>query len=258
MIGNSEHCWKETPMLTPFGYFDLIDEMEKSGCPVCNLLARDANKLLNTILYEYVIEPEMHGIFRASHGLCNEHGWQLVEMGNAMSIAVLYKAVVDEILKKMNSTISTGNSRGMRRLFGRAENHAMADALESEYPCPVCDKKNENEKRYIQVFRDHLSDERLITAYKPSDGLCLKHFQQVLNSTSNAEDSHRLIDMQRQIWMDLQHDLSEFVRKYDFNNADEAMGKEGNSWLRSISQMTGGKGIFGLRNMSKRNNKNSP
>lgn len=230
-------------MLTPFGYFDLIDEMKKSGCPVCNLLARDANKMLNTILYEYVTEPDMHAIFRASHGLCNAHGWQLAEMGNAMSIAVLYKAVVDEILKKMNNTLPNGNARGMRRLLGRADNRVLIDALESDYPCPVCEKQDENQRRYVEVVRDHLADERFISAYEQSAGLCRDHFQQTLDLLSNPEDSKLLIELQRQIWQSLYHDLSEFVRKYDFNNADEAMGKEGDSWLRAIRQMVGEKGI---------------
>jgi hypothetical protein len=48
----------------------------------------------------------------------------------------------------------------------------------------------------------------------------------------------------------LKFDLSEFVRKYDYNNAHEAIGAEGTSWLRAVRQMSGEKGVFGLRTAS--------
>ena len=241
-------------MLTPFGYFDLIDEMAQPGCPVCNLLMRDAQKILNTILYEYVTEPEMHHMFRNSRGLCNEHGWQLTEQGNAMSIAVLYVAVVDEILKELDGKSS---QKSVRRLFNKNGNKPLVDALMPKSPCPVCAKRDENEERYIAVFSDHLADAKLMSAYEQSDGVCLDHFKQILNRTSNQDRANALVHIQRKIWTELKYDLSEFVRKYDFNNADEEMGVEGDSWLRSIRQMTGGKGVFGLRRMANRFWKNT-
>ena len=239
-------------MLTPFGYFDLIDEMGKTGCAVCNLLQRDAKKTLNTILYEYVTDPEMHQIFRASRGLCNEHGWQLTEIRNALSIAVLYRAVVDEVLKEIDRNIPDGKSpkRGMRQLFGKNQNAALVDGLSHHQPCPVCKKNAENEERYIMVLSDSLLDEKLMSAYRASDGLCLVHFRQVLDRTSDVEGSQALIEIQRTIWQQLRHELAEFARKYDHNNADEAMGDEADSWLRAVRQIGGDKGVFGLRDSS--------
>lgn len=243
--------WKVTlmPAPTPFGYFDLMDEMTKSGCPICNLLVRDTQKLLNTILYEYVTEPEMHHMLRTSRGLCNVHGHQLAELGNALSIATLYHAILDEILKELDR--STSNSkpqqRSVRRIFGRADNTAVVQALDPKQNCHVCEKNTEYEKRFVNVFTDYLSDDKLLSAYHQSDGLCLAHFKQVLSQSSNQEDSQNLINIQREIWMQLKHETSEFMRKYDFNNADELMSiEESDSWLRVIRQVSGEKGVFGL------------
>jgi len=233
-------------MLTPFGYYDLKDEMAKSGCPICNLLVRDVQKFLNTILYEYTIEPEMHHIFRKSLGLCNEHGWQMAEAGTGIGTAILYVAVMDEILKKMPNGKS--HKKGVRGFLGRADNSNVIDAITTNEPCLVCKKNEDNQKRYVTVFRDHLSDDKFMSAYQESDGMCLDHFKQVLNHTSSPEHSQLLIETQREIWTQLHYELSEFVRKYDFTNADEAMGEEVDSWMRAICQITGAKGVFGRRN----------
>jgi len=235
-------------MLTPFGYFDLLDEMTKVGCPVCNLLVRNTQKMLNTILYEYVTEPETHMMFRASRGLCNVHGWELTKQSNVMSIAVLYKAVLDEVLKEVDKGQSP--QKRMRQLFNKKENGELVDALAHNAPCPVCEKNTDFEGRYIAVFSDKLTDEKFAGAYKDSEGLCLDHFMQTLERSSSQANTQALVEMQKVIWGRLKFDLSEFVRKYDYNNAHEAIGAEGNSWLRAVRQMSGEKGVFGLRNPS--------
>lgn len=252
-IGNSRpysyDAKKETTMLTPFGYFDLIDEMTKLGCPVCNLLVRNTQQMLNIILYEYVTEPETHATFRASRGLCNVHGWQLTEQSNVMSIAVLYKAVLDEVLKDVAKGKSP--SKRVRQLFNKKENSGLVDSLAHNAPCPVCEKNTDYEARYIAVFSDKLTDDKFASAFKDSAGLCLDHFMQSLDRSTSQSNTQILVEMQTVIWERLKFDLSEFVRKYDFNNAHEAIGAEGNSWLRAVRQMSGEKGVFGLRTDTK-------
>lgn len=228
-------------MLTPFGYFDLIEVMPETGCPVCNLLVRDVKKLLNIILYEYVTEPQTHATFRASRGLCNVHGWQLTQNGNVMSIAVLYSAVLDEALRELNNTVKAPTK--MRGLFNRNGQSEISTALDPNEDCPVCVKAGENEARYIEVFGDSLSDERFLSAFRESDGLCIEHFKQVINRRSTSE----LIEVQRDKWVRLHGEMAEFIRKYDPTKAESDVGTEGDSWLRAVRQMVGEKGVFGTR-----------
>ncbi len=228
-------------MLTPFGYFDLIDAMAEPNCPVCRLLERDASKLLTTILYEYVTEPQTHATFRQSLGLCNVHGWQMAEQGNVMSIAVLYSAVIDEALKQSKNR--SHNGQGLRGLFNRVPRSELSNALTPDTPCPVCDKLDENQSRYMSVFAEKMTDDRFMTAFKASDGLCLNHFRQVVALNSTPE----FVITQRAKWQHLYDEMQEFIRKYDPTKADSAIGIEGDSWLRAIRQMVGEKGVFGKR-----------
>jgi len=228
-------------MLTPFGYFDLIDAMDEDSCPVCRLLQRDSDKLLDTMLYESVTQPEMHAIIRQSMGLCNVHGWQLAENGNVMSIAVLYSAVVNEAIKR--SKPSMNPQQRLRGLFNRTGNREMESALSPDAPCPVCARLDENQDRYISVFADKMTDDRFMTAFEASDGLCLAHFRQVIARHSTPE----FIEIQREKWQVVYDDMQEFIRKYDPTKADSAIGVEGDSWLRAIRQFVGERGVFGKR-----------
>lgn len=229
-------------MLTPLGYFDLIDAMAEESCPVCFLLKRDARKLLRTILYESVTEPETHAIFRESFGLCNVHGWQMAEQGNVMSIAVLYSAVVDEALKRTKNHQAVSSKR-LRDMLNLTSKRTLNHAVKANAPCPVCQRVDQNQARYLSVFADKLTDTRFIKSFETSDGLCLSHFQQVvaLNSTDT------FVEIQRSKWQSLHDDMQEFIRKYDPTEVDHTMGKEGNSWLRTIRKLVGERGVFGRR-----------
>lgn len=236
--------------LTPFGYFDLIEKFSQSGCVVCNLLTRDVGRVLDSLLNEHVVEPEIHEKLRASRGLCNEHGWQLAQMGNVMGVGILYQAVLHEVLKSLRKASPDGNSqtRIARRLFSQSGNNAaLVDALEAKAPCLVCEMENDYESRYVSVLADQLKVEKMQSAFRQSEGLCLEHFKQTLDYARDKESSQLLIDIQRDIWESLYVEVSDFVRKYEFKYAKEKMGAEGDSWLRTLARMSGEKGMFGMR-----------
>src|SRR2546429_8463381 len=92
-------------MVTPLGYFELIEAFPDSGCAICRLVLRDVDHLLDSLLYEHINDPDIQRRYRASRGLCNEHSWQLVRhKGNSLGIAILYGAVIDELLKIAEQT----------------------------------------------------------------------------------------------------------------------------------------------------------
>lgn len=234
-------------MLTPFGYFDLLETFPKAGCAVCNLLRRDVTNMLDATLYEFVTDPTIQRKFRASRGLCNEHGTQLLKLGSALGIAVLYEQVIDELLTISGQAAPTTQRGLTRRLFSQNSQSALAAALEPTQPCMACMHQNESEVQFIGILSEHIADKRMQAAYRASEGLCLEHFRQTLNKTTQPEHSKLLTDMQRDIWKRLQDELNEFMRKQDFKNADEAMGAEGTSWQRAVARAGGEQGVFGVR-----------
>ncbi len=238
-------------METPRSYHTFLETFPKPGCAVCNMLLRDGDSFLDSLMYEYVNDLNTHAAFRASRGLCNEHSWQLTDyLGNALGIAILYRAAIDETLKIIGQTSDkiTPQSR-LGRLLGASPEHSassLADRLEPSGPCVACEMLIKSEKLYIQVFNDYLSDIPLQDAYRNSDGLCLPHFRQALRQANNPERLDLLLSIQCEIWAKLKAEIGEFEQKIN-QQISEMTESEGNSWLRAIGRMAGEKGLFGLR-----------
>jgi hypothetical protein len=238
-------------MLTPLAYFDLIEMFTEPGCAVCNLLHRDVDRLLDSLLYERVNDPDSHRAFRASRGLCNQHGWQLARYrGGSLGVAILYQATLDEVLKiiEQNPAQVAMQSAVPRFLSANAEaaGSLLADRLEPTEPCMACALLADSESDYVQVFSQYVADSRLQDGYRASDGLCLPHFRQALRKIRRADHLQQLTAMQTTIWTSLKAELGEFIDKNDHRRAHEAMGGERDSWQRAIGRMSGEEGMFGI------------
>jgi hypothetical protein len=224
--------------MLPFGYYELIEQFGQGGCPICHLLSRDVDRFLDTLLYEFVNEPSMQNDFRDSRGLCHQHGWQITKQRNVLSIAILYHAVLDEVIQITNDHSSNHPQQRMKRFF--APNRSLADGLEPSAPCPACALVEENQARYIQILADHLSDAKLQSAYRASDGVCLEHFKLLARQTA---DQALLVDIQSAIWRQLQQQLQGFIRKYDVHQAENPDDSEKDSWRRTLARISGERGL---------------
>ncbi|TVR24086.1 MAG: hypothetical protein EA396_02175 [Anaerolineaceae bacterium] len=230
----------------PTGYYDLVERFPASGCAVCRLVLRDGERSLKSLMHEYVMDFDTQADFRRSRGLCNHHAWWLSGARNALGVAKLYSAALDEIINTLDSVTDDGQRTLFSRLLnGDGNRSALADALRQKKPCPVCALQSANEARYLKTLCKYIKDERMNTAYRASDGLCLTHFRGALNAAPSAATHTELVTIQRDIWHRLYAELNEFMRKSDVY-VNENFGEEGDSWLRTIASLGGLSGVFGV------------
>ncbi len=242
---------KVSSMVRPVTYFDLIDAFPEPGCAVCRLLQRNAARSLDSLLYEYVTDPDTQQAFRKRRGLCNEHSWQMLRhTGNALGIATLIGASLDEVLHVLTQTpLGVDPQSGLGRLLSAGSKHnlsGLADQLEPTGACLICSQLSDAEGQYIHVFCQSLDDEALARAFAASDGLCLPHLRQALRCVPDAKRGEKLLTMQVEKWQELRAQLQEFREKNDYRRSGEPMGVEGDSWRRAIRRLAGEEGVFGL------------
>lgn len=240
---------------TPFSYFDLIETFPKPGCAVCTLTRRDVEKRVDLMLYGFVSTDDMQAIFSAARGLCPHHGEMVRrnKLGNVIGIARLYAATLNTVLDIMDQAPETGNgssASGLLANLRKPRDHGtaerLADLLEPEANCPICDALEEFEAEYTGIFKRYLNDERFQSAFRASDGLCLPHFRQVIRQM-NGDEARLIAAIQSEMWRDLKTEIEVFLDKQNYEHLDEVIGDEGDSWARAIARMAGAFDIFGLR-----------
>lgn len=228
-------------------YFDLVEALDQSGCAVCNLVLRDVDRYLDSLLYEYVNREETHHAFRIGRGLCSLHGMQVAQAkGGALGVAILFNAALDEV-QQVGATSSPAQLSSLARLRGRNSAALLADALEPAGSCPVCEHLTRSEASYIAIMAEHIADAQIQSAYRHSSGLCLPHVRMVLRQISNPSRAELFAHLQYEIWRRLRDELELFIRKSNVRANIGPVGEEGDSWRRAITALAGEAGVFGLR-----------
>lgn len=233
--------------MKPLAYHNLSDMLVEPGCAICNLLRRDVDHSIDSFLYEFTLDLDVNKAFREGRGFCNEHGSQILEhKGSSLSIAILYQAIISDLLKTVDKSSGEPATQPMfARLMKAGADNPLAAQLGPSRSCMACDTLVEAEERYVSALGEHIGDDVLRGKLERSEGLCLSHFRQVLRRVANPAHYQSLLAIQRAIWVRLKAELDEFIAKNDYQRTDP-MGVEGDSWSRAARRIAGEKGVFGL------------
>lgn len=238
-------------------YFDVIEACSQPGCPLCRLRQHEAERYIDSVLYEMVNDPGVRADFRAARGYCDRHAWLMCKgYGRTLGVAILLREAIGNTLGALRDhdrrtpirTVRNTAARVWRRLRNghhRDAPHSVRDLitkLEPQAECPACCQQVTMEQIALWTLVEHLDDERLGPAFRESAGLCLPHFRQALAEAPDEETGARLIAAQREHLERLYGELSELIRKHDYRYIAEGFGIEGNSWLRAIGIVSGEKG----------------
>lgn len=213
-------------------YFDLSDACAEPGCPVCRISLKSVRSYLNSIMSGYVNNSTIRAKLRKAHGFCNKHAWWLHDgYGSVLGIAIIQHDIVKNVLDTINIPF---RGRSTRK---RARN--LLKHLRPSAECPACVHRREMEDIAIHTLLKYISDKDLTVALANSSGICLPHFLRALELVQNADTLKQLVDLEQRALAKLRDELAEFIRKNDYRFMGEGFGKEGNSWLRAISIISG-------------------
>ncbi len=233
-------------------YFDLLEACKQEGCPVCTLTLVAVAHYLDAIIYESVNDPPTRLELVAASGYCNEHSWQLRDMGAALGAAIMYRDVLRQAAAAFDSRARRDGLRlfsGRRRvgwsrrwLRGRARitGRALADP---HTDCPACRMREHAELLYLGVLLEHVGETEATDAFRGSAGLCLVHLDRVAAIAPKKAALDRLLKLEGELLRALDDDLSEFARKHDYRFQGEKIGAEGDAWIRAIGLVAGKPGI---------------
>lgn len=187
-------------------YFDLREAMERDGCPLCRLLAKDVQNYLSNMLYENVNDADVRSMLRQSFGLCRVHSQVLTKLGDPLGIAILYKDILEEIY----------------RVLSTDKLHRLSSSTE----CPACSYRERFEKLYIETLADNLHDAELKQHFEKSRGLCMNHLSSLIERIADDATKEWLLLLHGRNLDTMRSSLSEYVRKQDIQFKNEPVSPE--------------------------------
>jgi hypothetical protein len=235
----SDKVGKHTP------FFELVDAQAKPGCPICRMIYTQADRYLDSILYEAVLDPDVRAKLKRSRGFCADHAEMLRRKpGRALGIALIYR----DIIRFLAETGDKGhyepeNSIRVRLLKREQGGLATASRMAAEQECPACQIAKDSEGLYVGLLASHLQDDDLYSAYAEGEGLCVSHLLRALEQVADEASFERLVKPQAARYRVMLRDLDEFIRKRDHRFREEKYGEEGDVWLRALNAIVGGAGM---------------
>ena len=239
------------PERFPDSYYDIIEASGQPGCPLCRIVENVGYKFLSASIHGgNVTDPDMRAKYLESIGFCYRHAWLLPQTGGGarLSIAILYRDFIDfveQTLSQAHYTPSPGISLSrvqetLNRRRPATATQTLVKSLQPQKPCPACRQETELETLAITTLADFLAiDERLLNAFKASDGLCLPHLRRTLELARREDAFDLLITITRDKLVKLTAELDEFIRKHDYRFSHEKVGTEGDSWQRALARIVG-------------------
>lgn len=206
---------------------------ETAECPICTVVAENADKYIRWFLIEnYSQASTLHNL--AEGGFCHEHAYKIAGL-SSHQLSVTYDFIVKEMASRAARVRSTPADNISSR--GKRVKHRF-DILKRNKPCPVCDTVKFYEKYAAGAAIQLLSEAENRKLYQASGGFCQDHLLLVLESAAPEIEDFLLEDYQHRL-EGINADFQEYFRKLEYKNAWEPKGAEEDAWKRAVSLLHG-------------------
>ncbi len=224
----------------------------KDECPLCVARRNAEQDLLDYCLgsgASYMESDTRDDTDR--EGFCREHFKKMFDYGNALGNAWILKTHYKKTIEGMKKAIASFSAPEAKKLFGRSK--AGQDSVSSwiderEKSCYICRRMNDTYERYLDTFFVlYKKDEAFRKKLEESKGFCLPHLKDILRCAPDridAKDQKEFYDLVFDLMqknMDrIQEDVSWFVEKFDYKNADAPWKDSKDAVQRAMQKLEGG------------------
>ena len=201
-------------------FFGVVEAMQRPGCFLCRLEQQAVVQQLDALLYECVNDPALRSRLREGGGFCAAHGHLLLEMGDAMGVAILFR---DQVIDAADQ---------VSRPAGRARG--------AETACPSCATRDAARERHLACFAEFGDDPAFREAVAGLVDLCLPHWRAIDRAARSSGLRNLLRETMEMRLAELRRDLDEFLRKQDHRFRGEPISDaEARSWICAVQLRVG-------------------
>lgn len=222
-------------------------------CPFCFIHRKIEQDAISFTLGSSYMQDDMRDI-TDSLGFCNDHYKKLYDYGNRLGLAMILQTHYQSLHKDLSTALKENKLPSpslLKKLSRRtqvtkgAQPSTVAIYSRTE-SCYVCDRIEQDLKRYGETFFylfEHHEDFKEL--FLNSNGFCLSHFATLLDMAPyylKEENKIYFTEVAQKILLDsltrIEEDLSWFIDKYDYRNANEPWKNAKDAIPRSIQKVS--------------------
>lgn len=211
---------------------------EKDGCPICLMRDTIEERILNYILGDAMMEPDVR-IETNKVGFCKEHYQKMLSRRSRLQLSLMLQTHIEEI-----------NDGIFKNKLLNADGRKKAEAKKVTESCFVCDKIEWGISRMIDtVYRCYETEPEFRELFNSQKFFCLPHYERLLKGADKRkmkkhynEFSNNLTKLTGDHCKKLYEDISKYCSMYDYrsNPQDNWEGTK-DSVERTIAFLTGNK-----------------
>jgi len=102
--------------------------------------------------------------------------------------------------------------------------------------CPICKYYSKHEKMYISEFAKGTAKEEFLRKFEEDPGICLEHLIKVSKSIKDRSALKRLLKPQIAMIEETDHELNNFVKKFDHKSSEKITDSEASAWIKLFNR----------------------
>lgn len=194
-------------------YFTLQEACQSRDCPLCFHLDFREKKYIENIFYENVNDPTLRQQFRLSSGFCANHIRLILEIGDALGLAI----IAADLAHHMIETEEIPSSRAH---------------------CFFCREYHTIEKLTVKAFANYLNDPEFRSSLSDSVGLCRRHHRLVWELIGQKDVRDFLRNLQIDCMRQRLNRLNEYIRKNDYQFQHEKITDQEKASIRIVWKLS--------------------
>lgn len=224
---------KESSLRYTFPKPALIEDLHRRGCPACQYIAKITFDFLAWYQYQLSTQDEIQDHLAQLGGLCSFHTWKLHELSSAYGFSLGYNHTAETMVKKLKQASLHPDSQNVPLTFSQDTTH-----------CFLCQALKAQEALYLQTLCQALQTADLKRFYTRSDGLCLRHLDQLLKIVTTPATKTFLLDHSAKQLEIFVEDMKTFALKHETIHRDLQTENERQAWTYAAIHLAGEKNIW--------------
>jgi hypothetical protein len=218
------------------GYHDLMADLRRRGCPACHGANRSAWRSIDSILWEFVNDPDVRHRLRRSHGFCREHALMAIAVASEQAAALGMSILYEDFLR----VIREEAEEAVRARAARARERRKTRTVHPPGKCPACRSAEQVAANYLDILGEADEESPPGRAIRQAErGVCLPHLMMGIRS-ADPPAAQRLLGIYLHGEAELRGDLKEFIRKQDYRHHHEGLSDgEATAWIRAVHRVVG-------------------